>query len=71
MSLANEILDKWAPALSGVELRTGIKGRFEVEFDGEPIFSKAELRRFPNPGEVVKLLGPRLGRPAEWRSSHT
>ena len=71
MSLANEILDRWAPALSGVELRTGTKGSFEVEIDGEPIFSKADLKRFPKPGEVVNLLSPRLGRPAQWRSNHT
>ncbi len=71
MSLANEILDQWAPALDGVDLKTGTKGRFEVELDGEPIFSKAELRRFPNQGEVVKLLRPRLGAPGHWRSTHS
>jgi len=71
VSLANEILDKWAPNLSRVDLRTGVKGRFEVEIDGEPIFSKAELKRFPAPGEVVRLLSPRLGGPVQWRSHHT
>ena len=71
MSLADEILDKWAPNLSGVELKSGTKGRFEVDIDGETIFSKADLRRFPQAGEVVKLLAPRLGRPPEWRSTHS
>ena len=70
MSLADEILDKWAPVLAGVDLRTGDKGRFEIDIDGEPIFSKKDLRRFPQAGEVVRLLNPRLGPPPEWRSSN-
>jgi selT/selW/selH-like putative selenoprotein len=32
------------------------KGRFEVTLDGRTIFSKAELGRFPRPGEIVNLL---------------
>ena len=71
MSLAHEILESWAPNLSGVDLRTGVKGRFEVEIDGEAIFSKADLKRFPAPDEVVRLLSPRLGGPVQWRSHHT
>ena len=71
MSLANEILDRWAPVLAGVDLRTGDKGRFEVEVDGEPIFSKTDLKRFPQRGEIVALLSPRLGRAPEWRSTGT
>ena len=70
MSLATEILDRWAPALSDVELKTGSKGRFEVALDGEEIFSKAGLGRFPMRGEVVKLLEPRLGPAPAWRSKH-
>jgi hypothetical protein len=32
------------------------KGRFEVALDGNVIFSKDALGRFPRPGEVVNLL---------------
>jgi selT/selW/selH-like putative selenoprotein len=53
-----------------VELKTGSKGRFEVTLNGQEVFSKASLDRFPAPGEVVKLLEPRLGPPPSWRSGH-
>jgi len=65
--LAEEVLDRWAPVLGGVELKTGSHGVFEVSIDGEEVFSKARLDRFPDKGEVVKLLGPKLGPPPEWR----
>ncbi|TMD01841.1 MAG: hypothetical protein E6I58_02000 [Chloroflexi bacterium] len=71
MSLAEEIMDKWAPVLSGVELKTGSRGVFDVEIDGEKIFSKALLARFPAEGEIKKLLAPKLGPPPEWRSKHS
>jgi selenoprotein W-related protein len=31
-------------------------GVFEVEMDGDPVFSKRRLGRFPEEGEVVTLL---------------
>jgi len=31
-------------------------GRFEVEVNGRLVFSKLELRRHPEPGEIVKLI---------------
>lgn len=34
----------------------GSGGIFEVKVDGKRIFSKDETGRFPNPGEVTKLL---------------
>jgi selT/selW/selH-like putative selenoprotein len=70
VSLAEELLDRWAPVLSGLELKTGSRGRFEVHVDGEEIFSKARLDRFPAKGEIVKILEPKLGSPPGWRSSH-
>jgi selT/selW/selH-like putative selenoprotein len=63
-------MDRWAPLLDGVELKTGSKGRFEVLVDGDEVFSKARLNRFPADGEVAKLLEPKLGSPPQWRSSH-
>jgi len=32
------------------------KGRFEVEVEGQELFSKAKTGRFPLPGELYKLL---------------
>ena len=37
------------------------KGRFEVTLDGELIFSKAELGRHAQPGEVVAIARDRMG----------
>lgn len=34
---------------------------FEVELDGELLFSKKASRRFPEPGEVEEALAERLG----------
>jgi selT/selW/selH-like putative selenoprotein len=70
VSLAEELMDRWAPLLDGVELKTGSKGRFEVLIDGQEVFSKARLNRFPADGEVAKALETRLGPPPQWRSSH-
>ena len=50
-----------------VSLRTGSKGRFEVTLDDEPIFSKVNLHRFPNRGEILRLAEPTLGPPIAWR----
>ena len=38
------------------ELVRSSGGIFEVEFGGDSIFSKKKLGRFPDEGEVVKLL---------------
>jgi selT/selW/selH-like putative selenoprotein len=65
--LADELLDGWAPALRGVELMTGTKGRFEVTLDGELIFSKEALGRHAEPGEVKQAVARRLGEPLVWR----
>jgi hypothetical protein len=34
---------------------------FDVRLDGELLFSKKQLGRFPAPGEVEEALAPRLG----------
>ena len=68
MSLADEILVNWAPILRGLQLQTADHGRFEVSVDGELIFSKSNLGRHANKGEIVSLLEPRLGPPLAWRA---
>ncbi len=64
--LAGEILGQWAPVIAGLELRTGTGGRLEISVDDDLVFSKAELKRFPEPGEVSRLVGERLGAPVEF-----
>ena len=40
-----------------VELIAGSGGVYEVELDGKMIFSKKALNRFPDDGEIIKLVG--------------
>jgi selenoprotein W-related protein len=65
-ALAGEILGHWAPVIAGLELRTGTGGRLEITVDGDLVFSKAELKRFPEEGEVSRLVQERLGDPLEF-----
>ena len=37
-------------------LVSGNRGDFEVTVDGEKVFSKQKLSRFPEPGEVLKII---------------
>ncbi len=67
MSLANDILDGWAPVIAGLELKGGSKGRFEVTLDGELIFSKSTLGRHAQPGEIRGEVQRRIGKPLAWR----
>jgi selT/selW/selH-like putative selenoprotein len=38
------------------EATPGAKGQFDVSADGRLVYSKAETRRFPEPGEVLTAL---------------
>ena len=67
MSLAGELLSRWAPIIRAVELQSGSSGRFEITLDGELLFSKKASGRFPKPGEVAGLFEKKLGPALEWR----
>jgi selT/selW/selH-like putative selenoprotein len=54
--------------MTGVELRPGDKGTFEVTLDGETVFSKKQEKRFPREGELAAALTERLGPPLPWRA---
>jgi len=69
VSLAGELLSRWAPIMRAVELQSGNNGRFEVTLDGELLFSKKATGRFPKPGEVAGLFERKLGPALEWRQS--
>jgi len=53
--------------MRSVDLKTGSTGRFEVSLDGELVFSKAELKRHAEPGEVTAVFEKKLGAPLRWR----
>jgi selenoprotein W-related protein len=54
-------LNGWAPIIEKIDLLSSSKGRFEVTLDDELIFSKADLGRHAEPGEVAALVRERLG----------
>jgi selenoprotein W-related protein len=69
VSLAGELLSRWAPVMRTVDLVSGSSGRFEITLDGELLFSKKQAGRFPKPGEVARLFEQKLGPALDWRTS--
>lgn len=48
-------------AIEKIELEPSGGGVFDVFLDGERVFSKKSVHRFPNPGEVEEIVRQRLG----------
>ena len=44
-----------------MEVVTGANGIFDVHVDGELVFTKSMLGRYPEPEDVMPLLRPLLG----------
>jgi selenoprotein W-related protein len=61
VGLTDELLSGWAPIIGDIQLLPSSGGRFEVTLDGDLIFSKAELKRHAEPGEIVTIVRERLG----------
>ncbi|MGZ6530024.1 MAG: SelT/SelW/SelH family protein [Tumebacillaceae bacterium] len=59
-SLAEEILSAYSLTISELTLIPGTGGVYEITLNGEEIFSKKELGRFPNEGEIMQLLKTRI-----------
>jgi len=58
--LATRVLEEWEGSLGSVELVPGANGIFDVHVDGELVFTKSMLGRYPEPDEVTPLLRDRL-----------
>ncbi len=54
------ILEEWEGVIDGVEVVTGKGGIFDVHVDGELVFTKSMLGRYPEPDDVLPLLRERL-----------
>jgi selenoprotein W-related protein len=59
--LTDALLSRWGRSISRFELVPSTGGRFEVTLDDELIFSKLELKRHAEEGEVEQLVEQRLG----------
>jgi predicted Rdx family selenoprotein len=51
------ILDEWEDMFSAVELVPVDAGTFDVRLDGELVFTKSMLGRYPEPEDVAPLIG--------------
>ena len=60
MSLTAEILKDYEAKITSLELIPSSGGAFEIEVDGELIFSKKELNRHPAAPEIKKLIKAKL-----------
>lgn len=59
--MTDSLLSRWGRSISSLELVPSGGGRFEVTLDGDLIFSKLELKRHAEPGEVEQLMEKRFG----------
>ena len=55
------ILEEYEHDVDSVELVTGTGGIFDVHVDGELVFEKKMLGRYPQPDDVLPYLAERLG----------
>ncbi len=54
------ILEEWEEQVDSVEIVPGANGIFDVHLNGELVFTKSMLGRYPQPDEVVPLIRERL-----------
>jgi selenoprotein W-related protein len=57
------LLAGWGPVIRRLELVPGTGGIFDVDVDGEQVFTKRMLGRYPEPHEVIPLVQARMGPP--------
>ena len=55
------ILEEWEHSIGLLEVVPGKGGIFDVHVDGELVFTKSMLGRYPQPDDVVPLLREHLG----------
>lgn len=61
MRTVEDLLRTYQHVIEELTVVTGAKGVFDVEVDGELIYSKHQTGRHAEPGEVLELFRARLG----------
>ncbi len=61
MSAIDDLLSNYQHVIGSLTVVTGSKGVFDVHVDGEPLYSKGEVGRHAEPGEVLALFEERYG----------
>ena len=59
MSAATDLLSTYQHVIGSLTLVTGSKGVFDVEVDGDMLYSKYATGRHAEPGEVLELFRER------------
>lgn len=54
------ILEEWEERIGAVEVVPGRGGIFDVHLDGELVFTKKMIGRYPEPEDVLPLIAARL-----------
>ena len=58
--LVARLLEEHEGDLSAVEVVPGVGGIFDVHVDGELVFTKSMLGRYPDPDDVIPLVRAKL-----------
>ena len=61
MSAVDDLLSNYQHVIGELTLVMGTSGVFDVEVDGELLYSKGRTGRHANPGEVLELFTARYG----------
>ena len=61
MSAVDDLVSNYQHVIEDLTLEMGSKGVFDVEVDGELLYSKARSGRHADPGEVLTLFTERYG----------
>jgi len=56
------LLTEYEEDIGQITLVPSTNGVFEVRVDGALVFSKTRLGRFPQPGELVRVVGEKIRR---------
>ncbi len=62
MSAASDLLSNYQHVIESLTLVTGAKGVFDVEVDGDVLYSKHSAGRHAEPGEILELFRDRYAR---------
>jgi selenoprotein W-related protein len=57
----DSLLEQFSANIAEATLKPSTGGRFEVSVDGSLVYSKLELDRFPEDGELLTLVGQQIG----------
>lgn len=55
------MLEEWERSIGVLEVVPGAGGIFDVHVDGELVFTKSMLGRYPDPDDVVPLVRDVIG----------